>query len=441
MEGDLVERARLQGTRIVRFLFCDYSSIVHAKAVGSGSLRRKLTEGVGSTRAQMALNVRDELIDIPQMPPVGEVRLVPDPATYAELPWAPGSASVMCDLITAGREPWFACPRSFLKRQAAAAEAEGLAIDASFKLEFYLGGRAPDGGVEPMPRHPVYSTIGLDEQHAVVLGIVDALAELDIAAEGILNEYGAGQFEISVPRAPALQAADRQVKVRDAIRGVAVAHGMRASFAPKPFLDQIGSGAHLHVSVWKDGRNLLHDPAAEGALSTEGRHVVAGLLDHMSGLLGLVSPTVNSYQRLVPDTWAGVFNAWGFDNRETPVRVASPFWGREEQSLNIELKAVDSSANPYLALGGVIAATLAGLRAGTDPGEPVDVNPARLDEPPERLPLSLEEVLDALAADDVLAGAMGEDMLDTYLRLKRSEVAAYAGMDADAIAAEYRYKF
>jgi len=347
----------------------------------------------------------------------------------------------MCDLITADREPWFACPRSFLKRQAAAAEAEGLAIDASFELEFYLGGRAPDGGVEPMPRHPVYSTIGLDEQHAVVLGIVDALAELDIAAEGILNEYGAGQFEVSVPRAPALQAADRQVKVRDAIRGVAVAHGMRASFAPKPFLDQIGSGAHLHVSVWKDGRNLLHDPAAEGALSTEGRHVVAGLLDHMSGLLGLVSPTVNSYQRLVPDTWAGVFNAWGFDNRETPVRVASPFWGREEQSLNIELKAVDSSANPYLALGGVIAATLAGLRAGTDPGEPVDVNPARLDDPPERLPLSLEEVLDALAADDVLAGAMGEDMLDTYLRLKRSEVAAYAGMDADAIAAEYRYKF
>jgi glutamine synthetase len=123
------------------------------------------------------------------------------------------------------------------------------------------------------------------------------------------------------------------------------------------------------------------------------------------------------------------------------VRVASPFWGREEQSLNIELKAVDSSANPYLALGGVIAATLHGLRQGGDPGEPFAVNPARLDDPPERLPLSLEEVLDALSADEVLAGAMGADMLDTYLRLKRSEVAAYAGMEPDAIAAEYRYKF
>jgi glutamine synthetase len=143
----------------------------------------------------------------------------------------------------------------------------------------------------------------------------------------------------------------------------------------------------------------------------------------------------------VPDTWAGVFRAWGFDNRETPVRVASPFWGREEQSLNIELKAVDSSANPYLALGGVIAATLHGMRAGADPGDPVAVNPARLDDPPERLPLTLEEVLAALAADEVLAAAMGADMLDTYLRLKRSEVAAYAGMEPNAIAAEYRYKF
>jgi glutamine synthetase len=121
--------------------------------------------------------------------------------------------------------------------------------------------------------------------------------------------------------------------------------------------------------------------------------------------------------------------------------VASPFWGREEQSLNIELKTVDSSANPYLALGGVIAATLAGLEAAGDPGEPVAVNPARLDDPPARLPLSLEEVLAALEADAVLAGAMGDDMLDTYLRLKRSEVAAYEEMEPDAIAAEYRYKF
>ena len=181
--------------------------------------------------------------------------------------------------------------------------------NASFELEFYLGGRAADGGVDQLPRHPVYSTIGLDEQHGVVLAIVETLAELGIAVEGVLNEYGAGQFEVSVPRAPALEAADRQVKVRDAIRGVAVSHGyarqLRAEAVPRPDRD----GAHLHVSIWRGERNVLHDPDAEGALSADGRHVVGGLLDHMSGLLGLGAPTVNSYQRLVPDTWAGVFRA------------------------------------------------------------------------------------------------------------------------------------
>ena len=95
--NDLVQRAEEAGTRIVRFQFCDYSGIVHAKAVHVSTLERKLHEGVGSTLAQMALNVRDELIDIPEMPPVGEVRIVPDPATYSELAWAPGVASVMCD--------------------------------------------------------------------------------------------------------------------------------------------------------------------------------------------------------------------------------------------------------------------------------------------------------------------------------------------------------
>ena len=441
MAEDLAERARAAGTRIVRFLFCDYSGIVHAKAIHADLLERKLTEGVGSTRAQMALNVRDELIDIDQMPPVGEVRLVPDPATYTELPWAPGSASVLCDLVAADREPWFACPRSFLRRQIAAAAEAGIAVAAAFELEFYLGGRDADGGVEMLPRHPVYSTIGLDEQDEVVGAIVDALVAQGIHVEGVLNEYGAGQFEVSIRRAPALAAADTQVKVRDTVRGAALAHGLRASFAPKPFPDQIGSGAHLHFSLWDSGRNLMHDPDAEGALSEEGRRAVAGLLDHLPGLLALTCPSVNSYQRLIPDSWSGVFRAWGYDNRETPVRVASPFWGREEESLNVELKAIDSSANPHLALGGTIAACLDGLERRADPPAPVAVNPARLADPPPRLPLGLEEVLDALAADPVLAGAMGADLLSTYLALKRTEAAAYAGMDADAIATEYRYKF
>lgn len=439
--NDLVQRAEEAGTRIVRFQFCDYSGIIHAKAVHVSTLDRKLHEGVGSTLAQMALNVRDELIDIPEMPPVGEVRIVPDPATYSELAWAPGVASVMCDLIDRDHVPWFACTRSFLRRQVRAAEEVGITVSATFELEFSLCRPTPDGGLEPLPRRPVYSTIGLDDTQPVMSAIVDALVERGIAVEGILNEYGAGQHEISVGRTDAVTAADTEIAVRDTVRGVALSHGYRASFAPKPFLDQIGNGAHLHLSLWRDGRNLLHDPDRPEGLSQWGHGFVGGLIEHLPTLLAVTCPSVNSYQRLQPDSWSGVFRSWGFDNRETPVRVASPYWGREEQTTNVELKAVDGSCNPHLAMGAVLAAGLDGVARGLDPGDPVAVNPARLKHPPPLLPLSLGEVLDLLADHPVPAGAMGQPMLSTYLALKRSEEAAYAAMEPEAIAAEYRYKF
>ena len=228
-------------------------------------LERKLREGIGSTLAQTALNVRDELIDIPEMPPVGEVRLVPDPATYSELPWAPGVASVICDLIDRDREPWFACARSFLRRQVAAAASLGIDVRATFELEFYLGRPTGTAASSALPRRPVYSTIGLDEHAAGDVGHRRRAGRArGSRSRGILNEYGAGQHELSVAPRTRCTAADTQIALRDTVRGVALAHGFRASFAPKPFLDQIGSGAHLHLSLWRDGRNLLHDPRPAG---------------------------------------------------------------------------------------------------------------------------------------------------------------------------------
>ena len=163
MEGDLVERARLSGTRIIRFQFCDYSASSMPRRCTSRSWNRSCARASASTLAQTALNVRDELVDIPEMPPVGEVRIVPDPATYSELPWAPGVASVMCDLIDRDQVPWFACARSFLRRQVEAAASLGIDVGATFELEFYLCRPTADGGLEALPRRPVYSTIGLDD--------------------------------------------------------------------------------------------------------------------------------------------------------------------------------------------------------------------------------------------------------------------------------------
>jgi glutamine synthetase len=430
------------GVKLVRFLYCDYAGIIRTKVVHRSILERKLSEGVGVTFAQMALNVRDELVDIPEMPPVDEVRLVPDPATFTVLPWAEHSASVVSSLIDRERRPWFACTRSLLARQVDAAKATGITVEATFENEFYLYRRSEDGADLEPERFPVYSSIGFDEYHDVLLDMAGALTAQGIEVELLMNEYGAGQQEISIRHRGALEAADTQLTVRDTVRGIARRHGYRASFAPKPFLSQIGSGTHIHMSLWQNGSNLLRDASAAGGLSDLGRWWIGGLLEHLPALLALTCPSMNSYQRLQPSAWAGSFLTWGFDNREAPVRVASPYWNREEGSYNVELKACDSSSNPHLALAGTIAAGLDGIARRVEPGEPATIDPAKLPEGSvERLPASLEAVLALLESDEALTRAMGAEMTSTYLRFKRSEIDAYAGADPEQVAAEHRYKF
>src|SRR5205823_7014870 len=162
-----------------------------------------------------------------------------------------------------------------------------------------------------------------------------------------------------------------------------------------------GNGGHIHFSLWdSDGsRNRFHDPSTPDRLSAEARSFIAGVLEHLPGLCGLTAPSFNSYHRIVPQYWAGAYVCWGYDNREAPVRVASPFRGAEEASTNAELKACDSTCNPYLAVGGLIAAGLDGIERGLEPPEPLDVDPAAIPEDERgrrgiaRLPSTQEEAL------------------------------------------------
>jgi glutamine synthetase len=268
-------------------------------------------------------------------------------------------------------------------------------------------------------------------------GLVDALEQQGIAVEQYYAELGHGQQEISTAHAPALQAADEQVLVRETIRGVAAQHGLVASLAPKPWPGAAGNGCHVHFSLWDaaGGRNRFHDGDRSDRLSDEARSFIAGVLAHLPALCALTAPSFNSYRRMVPQYWAGAFTCWGHDNREAPLRVPSVFWGLEEASTNVELKAADASSNPYLAVGGLIAAGLDGLERGLEPPEPVEVDPATIPEDErakrgiDRLPPIQAEALDALEADDVLLGALGSELARSYLAVRRSEWTAYSAGD------------
>jgi glutamine synthetase len=270
----------------------------------------------------------------------------------------------------------------------------------------------------------------------VIDDLVTALEAQSIVLEQYYAELGHGQHEISTGHAPAVTAVDQQIFTRETIRGVATAHGLVASLAPKPWPQNAGNGCHIHFSLWEGERNRFHDPDRPGALSAEARAFIAGLLEHLPGLCGLTAPSFNSYHRIIPHYWAGAFICWGLDNREAPVRVPSLYAGREEASTNAELKAADASCNPYLALGGLIAAGLDGLERGLEPPDPVEVDPATLSDGEraargiERMPASQGEALDALAADGLLLGALGADLADAYMAVRRSEWEAFSAGDA-----------
>jgi glutamine synthetase len=444
---DAVARARADELALVRFLYVDHGGIVRGKAVSVDRLPERMVSGIGHTVAMMAMSMLDDLRPVDGMGPVGEVRIVPDPATFVSLPYAPGAGAMLADLVRPDGQPWEACARTFLKQAIAALAAEGYGLSAAFEPEFTLGRReaSPDGGPDrlvPVDDSLCYSATGFHLAHDYTMELFGAMQAQGLRVEHYYPELGHGQQEMSIGHAPALRAADNHVLYRESVRGVAFRRGLWASLAPKPIPDQAGNGTHLHGSLTdlnSDGspgaRNLFHDAADQFGLSALGYHFIAGLLAHLPALTALTCASVNSYRRLVPQSWSSAYTIYGMDNREAAVRICSPLHGDAASSVNLELKPSDSSANPYLALGAFIYAGLNGIRRKLDPGDAVNVDPATLSPAQRtargarRLPDSLGAALDALAADEMLMDALGPLRRSAYLEVKRSEAAAFAAHD------------
>ncbi len=441
--------ARRAGVRLVRFLYTDNGGVTRGKATHVASLASRMTDGIGLTVAMQAMNMLDQLQPVEGLGPVGEIRLIPDPRTFTVLPYAPHAAAMTSDMCTLDGAPWDVCPRAFLKRQIAACAAAGFSARAAFECEFTLAVKHADGTFAPLDESLCFSTVGMTTAATVMDDIVAALEAQHIGVEQYYPELGHGQQELSIGHAPALDAADRQVFYRETVRAVAYRHGLYASLAPKPFVDQAGNGSHIHFSLWDRAgrRSLMHDPRGRYGVSALGYHFIAGVLEHLPALLALTCPSVNSYRRLQPHFWSSAFTAWGPDNREAAVRVPSTFPSDRAGSTNAELKAADASSNPYLALGGLLAAGLDGVARAAKIGEPVLVDPATLSDAERaargirRYPTTLGAALDALEHDRVLMSALGAPLARAYLAVKRSEADAFARQDDAYETAHHFWKF
>jgi glutamine synthetase len=439
-------QAQADEISLIWFLYADHGGIIRGKAASAEVLPSRMVTGIGHTVAMMAMSMLDHLQPVQGMGPVGEVRIMPDPATFVTLPYAPGAAAMVADLVRPDGGPWDACARTYLKQAIAELAGHGYAAAAAFEPEFTLGRReaSPDGGPDrlvPVDDSLCYSATGFHQAHDYAVELQRALQAQGMQVENYYPELGHGQQEMSVRHADALRAADSHVLYRETVRGIAFRRGMWASLAPKPIADQAGNGCHLHLSLrelgpdGQPGEPVFYDAADRYRLSETGYHFIGGLLAHLPALTALTCGSVNSYRRLAPQTWSSAYTVYGMDNREAAVRICSPMRDDPAGSVNLELKPSDSSGNPYLALGACIHAGLDGIRRKLDPGEAVNVDPATLTDAERaaaganRLPASLAEALDALQADDLLMESLGDLRRRAYLAVRRSEVAAFEGAD------------
>lgn len=364
-----------------------------------------------------------------------DVVLRPELDTARLLAWHDGTAALNGTFTLPDGEPVPIAPRNVLRAQVEHASRMGLAARFGVEFEFYLLQGTPDevaaGGytLTPLSSRPyTYNVYRSSVDNPLLMRIRDCLESAGIEVEALNPETGPGQYEINTRCAETVRAADDAFLFKNALKELACQAGLSATFMAKPHSDWAGSSCHLHQSLWSVENDAPLLAAATGYLElTElGRHYLGGLLATMPDLMAIFAPTVNSYRRLVPYSWAATTVSWGYDNRSTGLRVV----GESPGARRIEHRLGGADVNPYLAMAACLAGGLYGVENAIDPPPPT-AGDAYADDSLPGLPASLPEALDRFADSPVARGAFGVDFVEHYVAMKRAEVRQFAAHVSD----------
>ncbi|WP_376098001.1 glutamine synthetase family protein [Roseomonas sp. CCTCC AB2023176] len=440
--AEVVRRAEADGIGVVRLVWADQHGVTRGKTVVAADLLRALRDGVAVTTTLLLKDTAHRTawpvfsagagMGMAEMQGAADFWLLPDPATFRVLPWAPHTGWVLCDGVFAdGR----AVPdlRGVLRRAVARAAGMGFGFVTGVELEFHLfrlvdPHLAPEDAGQPgTPPEVSLLTQGYnyltewryDALDPVLEVLRAAVQGLGLPLRSLEVEYGPSQVEFTFEAREATESADNVVLFRNAVKQVARRHGYHATFMCRPRIPNVmSSGWHLHQSLTRDGRNAF---AGEGGtvLSATARQYLGGLLRHARAGAAFSTPTLNGYRRYRPLSLAPDRAVWGMDNRGVMVRAL----GRPgDPATRLENRVGEPAANPYLYMASQLHFGLDGIARGIDPGPPVD---APYEHAAETLPRSLGEALAALEASDVAREAIGGDVVDWFLRIKRQEIARF----------------
>jgi glutamine synthetase len=434
-----------QGVMAVAATFVDNSGITRVKTVPLDRLPLLAAWGVGISTCFDRFRC-DDWIAGPSdgSASVGDLRIIPDLRRLVTLAAQPGWAWAPADRYQQSGEPHAQCNRLLLQRVTDELAGEGFTVKATFEIEWVVSEGLGDdftAGVQG-PGYGMTRLVGLSDYSRDVL---TALAGEGVSVDQFHPEYAPGQLELSVAADSPTGAADTSVLVRSTIRAVGAAHGLRTSFSPKVAVPGVGNGGHVHLSLWRDDENLMAGGAGRFGLSGTGEAFSAGILSRLPALLAVGAPSVVSYLRLVPSHWAGAYACWGLENREAAMRMVTGSTGSTSWAANMEVKCFDLLANPYLLLAALLVAGSAGISEGSALPDPIDVDPAALDESVlasrgiTRLPTTLGESLAAFEAEPALTNAFGSELVESIVAVRQSEMELFADASDEDLAAATRW--
>jgi glutamine synthetase len=439
--NDAAARLTADGIDVVRLGYSDLIGTERGRDLLVHRLARTAEDGVAFCRSVYGTTPTGDVVDIEGGLSAGlpDVLAFPDLSTLRPLPWEPGVAHCIADVFNPDGSPSEESPRVVLQRVIAQFAGLGMHPIVGPELEFFLLDRDEQaaGGWKRYGEATgnVYVAGRKGDPENVLLPTLRQLSEYGLDVVAANHEFASGQFEINLWHSAALDAADRAFRFKSAIKELARRQDKLATFMAKPFNDEGGSGFHLHFSTTDDdGHPLFDDDQGRYGLSGTARAAVAGILAHAPALTALLNPTINSYKRFGPDTLAPWLIDWGLDNRSAMIRIP-PERGR---AARLELRLGDASANPYLAVAGLLAAAQLGISEGLEAPDPLEgygYDPTRA----ERLPGGLSSALDALEADAALADALGKPFVTMFLAYKRDELERYSRFVTDWEFREYAY--
>ena len=421
------EKLIAAGVETVRLEYIDIQGVNRGKILPVEMLDEIFEDGIAFCAAIMAIGFDNSVSDVPGLSCYNydDMKVVADPSRVFVLPYQEKTAMILGDTMYHD-VAMTQSPRWFLKNVIAEYNKLGLEPITASEMEFYLFNKAEDGSFPPYTNQTgncYTSNVRIDPK-GFFGELTSVLKKLDFNILYMNHEFYAGQYEYNWKHSDALRSADETALFKGICKDIAEQKGMLATFMGRPRNENGGSGCHFHVSLnsLETGKNLFDDPEGSEGMSDIMRHFVAGVLKHAPAMVAFLAPTINCYKRFQPNSFAPYYIGWGYDNRTTFVRIP----GERGKATRVEVRAGSAAANPYLAIGSILAAGLDGIKNKLEPPAIVTTDLYN-DDTLERktVPRSLFRALRELESDEWMRKIAGDDLVNNFVAVKESEVEAF----------------